>query len=156
MCNLEGYHVEHTFRVSAVGGGVSIFCSKRFKIEKLDELSLCNDFMETRTIQIDIGTISIVIIGIYRPPSSPVDSFIEAVENIVCNQTLDNKLVLIAGDMNLNLSNTDNLSINQYLSTHNSYFFVPVISKPTRFPPNNSDIHPSTLDHIFININHNT
>ena len=156
LCNLEGYHVEHTFRVSSVGGGVSIFCLNEFKIEKLNELSLCNDFIETCTIQMDIGTTSIIVIGIYRPPSSPVDSFIEALESIICNQRLNNRLVLIAGDMNLNLSNTDNLSINHYLSTLNSYFFVPVINKPTRFPPNNTDIRPSTLDHIFININYNT
>ena len=62
--------------------------------------------------------------------------------------------------MNLNLSNTDNLSINHYLFTLDSYFFVPVIIKPTtnlgRFHPDNSDIGLSTLYYIFININYDT
>ena len=60
-------------------------------------------------------------------------------------------MVLIAGDLNINISDIySNASIN-LVSCLESAHFIPVITRPTRFPPVNSNVIPTTLDHIWIN-----
>ena len=62
------------------------------------------------------------------------------------------KRALFVGNfMNVNLAESSPCILN-YVSMLNSLLFLPAISLPTRFPPDNAgNIASSTLDHIFVN-----
>ena len=65
-------------------------------------------------------------------------------------QNLLNKSVIIAGDMNVDIS-AANSSTSYYLNSLRSLFYIPVITKPTRYIFSESGVVSTTLDHIFIN-----
>ena len=150
-CTFLDYCGVHTYRESSRGGGISIFCQKNFLIEKLDQLSQCNHVCEICTAVVSKDSESIVIIGIYRPPDGSVEEFIHYLEDLILNPILRNKFIIITGDININLSDSENSTVQKYHCFLNSYHLLPVITVPTRFAPNNPSINPSTLDHIIIN-----
>jgi hypothetical protein len=58
--------------------------------------------------------------------------------------------IIITGDLNINLLK-ESPAIESFITDLQSMSFIPVITKPTRFPPHNSNILPSAIDHIWIN-----
>ena len=88
----------------------------------------------------------------YRPPSEPIQNFIDSLIPILTNDTLSNaEIVLLAGDMNVNLLDSNSQSVNAYRNIMNSLFFIPSITKATRFPNDLTRETPSNLDHIWLN-----
>ena len=97
-----------------------------------------------------------VLLGcIYRHPRNTDDDFIVYMQNILEQIKKENKLVVIAGDFNLNLlkHNIDD-KIKEFLNLMLSNYYQPTITQPTRFSNEN---RPSLVDNIFINsIEHDT
>ena len=92
------------------------------------------------------------IVGVYRPHTDSIDNFVHALQEILSNHILHNKTVILAGDMNINLLDLNNIHVDQYLCMLNSLNYIQTINKATRFPYGNNPIYnPSCLDHIFIN-----
>ena len=163
LCKIEGYHVVHTYRDlpnrrahGGVGGGVSIFSnSTMYDITKIETLSVCNRTIETCVARIyrkDNILMEHIIVGVYRPHTDTMENFIHALQEILTNNLLHNKTVIIAGDMNINLLNPNDVHVNQYLCMLNSLNYVQAVNKATRFPnASNSAYNPSCLDHISIN-----
>ena len=79
LCNIDQYTGVHTVRDS-VGGGCSVFCRDNYKIEKIDNLSMCDSDIEVCTAKITKMSFSVIIVGIYRPPSGYIDSFLQRTE----------------------------------------------------------------------------
>ena len=149
VCKMDSYTgYLHTFRDGRRGGGVSIFCTDMFNMTEITSLSFCKEDIETCVAMVTKQSDFLIIIGVYRPPTGSVEFFLSELETIMLNPILRNKLIILAGDMNLNLMNYENANVNNYISCLNSYQFLPVISKPTRFAHNDPSINPSTLDHI--------
>ena len=163
LCNLEDFHVVHTYRDlpdrsahGGVGGGISIFTnSTMYDIIKLESLSVCNTTIETCVARIyrrDNILMEHFIVGVYRPHTDTVENFIHSLQEILTSNLLRNKTVIIAGDMNINLLNLNDNHVNQYLCTLNSLNYIQTVNKATRFPnARNSVYNPSCLDHISIN-----
>ena len=163
LCKIDNFNVVHTYRDlpdqntrGGPGGGVSVFSnSSIYDIQKIDILSVCNATIETCVARIyrkDNTSIEHFIVGVYRPHTDSAENFIHALQNILTNHLLHNKTIIIAGDMNINILNHNDNSVNLYLSMLNSLNFVQTINKATRFPDGrNSTYNPSCLDHIFIN-----
>ena len=163
VCNIFDYNGVHTYRTSplplhgGIGGGVSIFAdTSKHSIAKIQELSFCNQTIETCVAKISSkisnSAHDLIVISVYRPHTDSIDNFNCALNNILCNSILRNKTVIIAGDMNINLTNNDNSTSIDYLTMLRSYNYLPVITKPTRFPTDsNFSVRASTIDHIFLN-----
>ena len=151
LCSIGGYKSVHTVRESH-GGGVSVLCTEDFQINKIDTLSLCNVNIEVCAANICKSNFSLIVLGIYRPPQGSVNIFINELESILSNPVLRNKLVIISGDININIANQDDRITSEYLAMLHSYQFLSTITVPTRFQPNNTNINPSILDHIAINM----
>ena len=162
LCHIDNFEGVHTYRDSlpshrgGVGGGVSVFAnSDLFCISKIDELSLCNSTIESCVAKIQRKGIlenEHYIVGIYRPHTDSVEHFTEALHELLTNDMLHNKTIIIAGDLNIDVLKRHENYVNHYLTMLNSLNFVQVINKPTRFPNGaNSFYNPSCLDHIFIN-----
>ena len=163
LCNIMNYNDVHTFRTSpiplhgGIGGGVSIFAdSRKHNITKIDDLSFCNNTIETCVAKVSPknlnNTDDLIVIAVYRPHTDSIENFNDALNNVLCNSILSNKTVIIAGDMNINLTDDDISTSIDYLTMLQSYNYLPVITKPTRFSTDgNSFIRASTIDHIFFN-----
>ena len=161
LCYIENYSVIHTHRDSlnrgsrgGIGGGVSIFANScMYGITKIESLSVCNATIETCVARIySKQNISLehFIVGVYRPHTDTEENFIHALHEILSNSLLQNKTVIIAGDMNINILDHNNNSVNQYLCMLNSLNYMQTINKATRF--SNTEFNSSCLDHISINI----
>ena len=157
--NFRGIHTHRTIRRSqhgGIGGGVSIFAnSSIYNIKKINQLSICNESIETCVARIsrkDHPEKEHIIIGIYRPRHDDDPNFLLALEGVISSQLLHNKTLIIAGDINIDLLKCNDNYVNQYLSVLYSLNFIQVINKATRFPNgSHSTYNPSCLDHIFIN-----
>ena len=155
LCFIQNYEGVHNFREilpshGGIGGGVSIFCnSVLYTIKKFNPLCFCNEAIESCVAELIFKknvSLKHIIVAIYRPPNGNVDEFIATLNLILSNDFLKDKKIFIAGDMNINIMAQSNDSEN-YLYMLNSYYFLPAITKPTRY---NSNIA-TNLDHIFIN-----
>ena len=162
LCFIDNFNAVHTYRPlynsnhGGVGGGVSIFSLKTlYKISKIENLSLCNAHIETCVAEVSSlqSNGQIIIVGVYRPPRGSVSDFLIELEGILSSIFLQNKSVIIAGDININITNENDVVVDQYLSLLNSLNFLSAITKPTRFSYQNNSAAPTgaTLDHIFIN-----
>ena len=165
LCFFERYSGVHTFRAPLVpsrggpGGGVSVFVlSNLYRIRKINELSICDEKIETCVAQVipknSTDSSCHFIVAIYRPHTDTVDNFVDALHQILIHPILHNQIVILAGDMNINITREFDTRAQNYLSLLGSLNFIPTITKPTRFPSSiNNPLasSPSTLDHIFIN-----
>ena len=146
LCKMEGFIGFHSYRLNSRGGGVSIFCSKIFNSEKIDNLSFCNEIIETCVTKVIINGNNLIIFAVYRPPHSNIQDFLMEMERIL--RILDSMadFIILSGDFNIDLTNLDSSCSNDLISLMSSLFYYSVITKPTRFGTN-----PSTLDHIWLN-----
>ena len=161
LCHLENYSAVHTFRKPVVshrggpGGGVSIFCdSNLYRINKIDQLSVCNDTIESCVAEIssnDDPSQNHAIVAIYRPHTDSIENFTEQLFRILSDSIISNKSIIIAGDMNVNISASNNTATNEYLNILSSLHFIPAITIPTRHVISDSGTVSTTLDHIFLN-----
>ena len=161
LCEIENFEAVHTFRNMSqsqngpIGGGVSIFSnSSIYGIMKIDELSICNESIETcvaRIYRLNRIEYEHYIVAVYRPRHVADENFLHSLQNILSSNLLENKIIILAGDMNIDLLKLNDNYVNQYLCMLKSLNFVQVINKATRFPSGTSSYNPSCLDHIFIN-----
>ena len=151
LCHIENYVGFHTLRgANCRGGGVSIFCLKKYNVEKIDSLSFCNDTIESCAVKVSANNKTLLIICVYRPHRNPIDLFTETVNDILQSPIVRScDTTLIVGDMNINLLDESG-SVQNFMAQLNSLNFLPTITIPTRFSPNDSSV-PTLLDHILIN-----
>lgn len=156
LCYIPGYDAIHTHRDSVntsrggVGGGVSIFCTESLVPHKIEHLSFCTDTIESCVCRIDYDGDYLIILGIYRPHTDTVLNFLSVLECILSDDILINaSVVLVAGDININIYDLTSREVEAYKNLMYSYSFIPVITRPTRFSYDNSSS--SNLDHIWIN-----
>ena len=151
--DISGYQSFHTIRNSATpAGGVSIYVANNISARKILNLSFCNDTIEICTVEIKFLNHIIILLGIYRPHSNTIENFNSSFIDLLNNQYLRNKFCIITGDLNICLlkENEQNLNFRNILFSHH---FMPLITKPTRFPLREND-EPSCLDHIWLNKYH--
>lgn len=171
-CIFDGYTGFHTYRDNpsssrgGVGGGVSIFFDNSFDGNPVPELSRCNLTIELCASRINLSkNYYILLLGIYRPHSDNITNFVIELENILNHDVVRcASLVLIGGDINIDISDPNSSSCLRYMALMQSHSFLPVITRPTRFDerfsvPDGSDpassppppaISCSNLDHIWL------
>ena len=152
-CNtalITGYSAVHCTREHQNSGGISIYVRNDIDFKHLVHLTYSNNTIESLAIEISINNKPIIIVGIYRPHSDTIYNFTNALNNIIHDNSLSNKSVCITGDFNINLLNTDNNSVNNFIDNMHSSHFLTNITKPTRFPSNIND-RISLLDHVWCN-----
>ena len=59
--------------------------------------------------------------------------------------------MIVAGDFNINQTDTNADCVNNFPSAMNSLHYIPTITKPIRFPSGNSNSIMIILDHIWTN-----
>ena len=138
LCQIENFEAIHTLRNTPHrGGGVSIFVnSSLYNIKKINELSYCNESIETCVARIsrkDNTENEHIVLGIYRPRHDNDENFINLLQEIISNESLDNKTIIVAGDMNIDLLKQNDNYVNHYSCMLKSLNFIQII-KQRGFP----------------------
>ena len=155
LSNLENYKVFHTIRDSNLSGGVSLYFKPFICAQKLDLLSVCTNSIESIVVKFKNADEIFYMVGIYRPHTGTINNFITSLTELL-NQIpdLNRNKVLITGDLNINLL-SNSPQVEEFCDFLRSYFFVPLVTKPTRFSPIDG-VLPSLLDHVWVNFIHPT
>ena len=148
---LNGYSAYHTYRRDRGGGGISVFVKVSLTSNHLPELSIMNSEIETCAVKVSLENNEMLnIVGVYRPPSSNIEIFCNFIRDEILNCFTSNELVLLGGDLNINLADYNS---SHYLSdAMQSNTFIPLISIPTRVTETSSTI----IDHFWSNMLSNT
>ena len=147
--NIQGYESFHVVRSNRRSGGVSVFTRNDITAKKLDRFSYASDNIEVCVVEANISEQFYYIIAVYRPHGGTISNFTVELEQILSNSLLRNKRCIIAGDFNINLGVSNFANLN-FIDSMRSYHMYPVITKPTRFPADDSS-QPSLLDMIWTN-----
>ena len=147
--NILGYKGFHTVRKNRRSGGVSVYVRNCISAEMKISSSFENENIEICTVGIILDGISWNLLCIYRPHSGTIENFINSLEYILNKPEIKNKNSIILGDINIDLLKECS-STESFINFMQSLYFIPKITKPTRFSPI-AGISPSLLDHIWIN-----
>ena len=150
---INGFKSYHTHRPDGYGG-VAIYVNSNISSVPLNDYCICNDNVELCTVEIKINSSSYIISSLYRPHSKhlKVNEFTVFMDNLLSQSIFTDNNSIISGDFNINLlEHSTNSPTNNFLTTMQSLNYFPHISRPTRFPEDNSTASPSLLDHIWTN-----
>ena len=146
---IPGYNSYHTLRVGSRSGGVSVYIKDCYLSSKIETLCVSNSIIELCSVDVVIGGVNWCLLGIYRPHSETPETFTSFLEEILQSVTLRNKNCIVLGDININLL-LNNSVVDAFTASMRSYHYIPIITKPTRFSPDDSCV-PSLIDHIWTN-----
>lgn len=130
-----------------------------YKIEGFDMFTLCNDsyrsggvVMYIRSadclqIYCQLDSIDFVLLAVYRLHGSPVAQYRTDVDNLI--KAYEGEHLIYTGDINLNILNLDDNTIDSYLSVLASYGVNYLVNEPTRIVGASE----SCIDHCFVRIN---
>ena len=151
--SISGYDGYHSGRRDGGGGGVSIYSKNNLSVTEHPLLTLNESHIEVCTIEIAIAKRRLVVIAVYRPPSGSFEQFGESLLSILNDRNISDCELVLAGDLNFNLIDFDNATqeVGNFVHSLFSLNFMPLITKPTRFPVGNQHGSPSLLDHIWCN-----
>ena len=152
VCEIPGYRSCHTFRSNRAGGGASVFIAGDVDFRKIENMSICNETIETCAVELPgvEGDKSLIVLTVYRPHTDSVVSFTDFLIQVLHSEVLHGKKVVLIGDFNINLLNIHDSSVQYFVSSMRGLSYVPMINQPTRFSLNN-DVKPSITDHIWYN-----
>ena len=147
--NIDGYVGHHVTRETTRSGGVSVYMKQHISSKLVQDLSFVNQTIEICTVHVEIHSLDLFLLSIYRPHHDSVENFIQCLEGILRSDILRNKSCILVGDFNINLLNEESCTKN-FMYSMQSLHYVPLVSKPTRFPSIRGH-SPTLIDHVWIN-----
>ena len=152
----KGYKLIYQPPSTAKGGaGMLIKTSQFDSIYEINDPIFCiskncecaNCLVESVRVKLNSGNNEFIASCIYRHPGGNVDHFVDSIEPIFSNIN-DNSWYVVAGDININLLNTDDIKSSTYAEIFLNANFVPCINLPTRF----CDTTATLIDHIMLKV----
>ena len=131
------------------GSGVCLYLCNALNLNKMNDISLCKEHIETLFVTITNMPEPIVVGVIYRPPNSSLTDFNNEYEEIL--RKLDGKKAYLLGDFNVNILNISTPQEESFEEIIYTRGFIPTISIPTHQMPNCSktcidNIHTNDID----------
>ena len=152
----DGYKLIYQPPSSSKGGaGMLIKTSKFDDISEIKDPNLSiskkcecpNCLVENVRVKLINGDNEFIASCIYRHPNGNVDHFVDSIEPIFSNIN-DKSWYVVAGDININLLNTDDVKSSTYAERFLNANFIPCINLPTRF----CDTTATLIDHIMLKV----
>ena len=134
-------------------GGVGLFVKDNIEFSIREDLSVfIPHVVETLFIEFTSKSTSKCILGvIYRPNSAPhadIDTFSQAIFDIIGQINSENKKCVIMGDMNLDLLKfSSHNKTNTFIDNMFAAGYIPLITKPTRVTASTATL----IDHMYTN-----
>ena len=154
---IDNYEGHHSVRDRNKRGGVSLFVRHGIHAEINEEYSFINEEMEICTVSVKLLDNNYTISCIYRPrfKHHNVEIFSDKLKSILQKPLFKKSKSIILGDFNINLlEHETHQETGAYLQMMQSLNYMPLISRPTRFPEGDQNAKPSLLDHIYSNFIH--
>ena len=150
---IDGFIAYNVIRESP-RGGVSIFVRDSIKSNFIPQFSFVRDELEICTITVTFNNTDYTISAIYRPhfKYDNIKEFRKVLEPILGNKLFKKSKTVLTGDLNINLlEHHSHSDTKDFLSFMQNHFYLPLITRPTRFPEGLQRAAPSLLDHIYVN-----
>lgn len=151
--NVQGYTCYNVVR-SRPHGGVSILIRENIESSLIEKHSFVNSEIEICTVSVKLKATNYIVSSIYRPrfKHDNIKEFRESLAPILNDKTFRNSKVILTGDFNINLlEHQTHIDTNDYLAFMQNFNYLPIITRPTRYPEGQQRAQPSLLDHIYIN-----
>ena len=150
--SLEGYNCLSSYRTNLHGWGIKLFIHNHLQYSPIDELTIVNQSFESLFINLTLQNNEHVYIGvIYRTHETTINQFNESFSNEILKKIPRNQKVILTGDFNINLFNSQSLPTDNFKILMNNHMLFPCITEPTRININNVD-SATLIDHIWTNI----
>ena len=152
----DGYKLIYQPPSSSKGGaGMLIKASKFDDISEIKDPNLSiskkcecpNCFVENVRVKLIHGDNEFIASCIYRHPNGNIDHFVDSIEPIFSNIN-DKSWYVVAGDININLLNTDDVKSSTYAERFLNANFIPCVNLPTRF----CDTTATLIDHTMLKV----
>ena len=156
---LNNYQSFHSVRDTHKRGGVCVLVKENLHADIEEEFSFISSEIEICTIRVKVGASEYTLSAIYRPKfkHDNVKEFNEILLKLLRHPIFKKSNSILIGDFNINLlEHATHSETGQFLNSMQSINYVPLISRPTRFPEGNQNAQPSLLDHIYTNFLHHS
>ena len=151
---IDGYCYHHIVRQGKIRGGVGLYIKNSFNFEVLNQFSYVSNEIEICTVVLNINLKSYTIAVVYRPHQKfdNIKEFRKELAPILKSKYFKKSNTIIVGDFNINLlQHSEHQETNEFLNFMQTFNYIPLITRPTRFPIGEQAGIPSLLDHIYIN-----
>ena len=151
-----GYKLIHQPPSTAKGGaGMLVKINTFDSISEIKDPKYCVDkkcnctncIVESVRVKLISNKNEFIFSSIYRHPNGNIDHFVDSIEHIFSNLK-DNVTYMVAGDININLMNTEDSKTSNYAEKFLKANFTPCINLPTRF----CDSTATLIDHIMLKV----
>ena len=147
--SLKGYQFVQNHRTGTVGGGVAFYISDEIHFNRIDSLSIMKEkIFESLFIDVEIEGQSIICGTVYRSPTHNHDLFLSNLTHVLKEGTKINKKIIITGDMNYDILDTQDNSVTSFTDNFFEFGFFPLINIPTRITNTTAKV----LDQAWTNI----
>ena len=150
--NSDSYHIPgySTYSQNSNGrsGGIRVFVHSGYSVQTLNIQH--GDSFQSLNLKITIPNFKcLTVCAIYKPPCTLKHVFNSELDEAYCNAFRPNENLIFIGDFNMNLFLSDELQISNFLNFMQSLGLIPLITLPTRNPPDSESC--SLIDHIWTN-----
>jgi hypothetical protein len=137
--NFDNYSLISKYcRKNKKHGGSCIYVNKYLETKPYNLFNNLNQEEHFEASIVELTQHNIIIVCVYRTPTSNLNVFIETMETIISNLTNKGKNIIIVGDLNIDfLGERINLQLHTML---NAYGLQAIIDVPTRIGPTHSDV----------------
>lgn len=133
FCNINNLVLANAFcRVNNIRGGVIIYVNSNYEFKKVEHLDKMSQELHCEITSVEIVTLNIMVINIYRSPNGDIDMFFEILKKLFSKLINLKKKVYIYGDFNIDLlrdNNTKKYFCNLVESYHYD-FLIKGITRP--------------------------
>ena len=143
LYSLDGYDC-FTTNVCSNKGGVCMFVRSSLNVKLRNDLVMLKDHIETIFIECTVNGEPLVIGMVYHRPGTSSQLFLEDMDEIL--EKINSKCILM-GDLNINLLDDTNNTVNDLINYFREHSYLPYITKPTRVSNNTATL----IDHIWFN-----
>ena len=117
-------------------GGVGMYIKSTLKYDKRDDLTIMTEVLESIAVDVYLDGKPVTILNIYRPPKKKEkenkELFICQLNDLLLKIKKTNKESYVMGDLNQDLLDLENESINDFKDLMFSFSYRSLINKPTR------------------------
>lgn len=154
LLQIQDYQFVTNNRLLGRGGGVAFYIHRSCSYKRIESLSISLEFLETITVELTTENLTFLLICVYRPPNTNLNSFMNSLNDMfsVVNSSKYSKSsipIICLGDFNLDLLKCkQHKPTFEFLSLMLSQLMVPLIKSPTRITESSRTL----IDNIFTTI----
>lgn len=154
LYTFPSYSAEYCHRDNSNHGGAAVFVSSELRFHRRLDLTLKVANCESVWVEFHDSFFSqdkknLIVGCIYRSPSSCGSAYCSALGNLLHKLSLEQKNVIIMGDININLLDPSNTLFNEYVNCLNGFGYENLVTLPTRCPANKQG---TLIDHVLSNL----